>query len=370
MKINLYSNKTYLNQTPNFKGFVSKTKNLKDVFSRNQFLSEEKKSISRISNIKPIIFAGTSCAGSIPLQNFWKFFKFKNPKLKSKYFGLSTNKDGYADSFLKEKSNIPLSTSFVHDCSALYLYNEKTKTHALYHAAPDCKEGHLKFIIEKLMPEGVTKAAIVPGDYVFYKKHYDNMHNMFYILKGKNPNIHINVYHDSTRFPEIVGYKGKVYEIPNKNVKKQMKEHSLNVVDNGQASFKILDLQSADTFFEIYSRFLSEKNMQSLRTEFQQKKLPPLISEIFEKEISAIETVLNLIKKIDSLDDLNFLQTAFPYNKFKLMFSQKKEELLMNELQKINDEKEMKIFYQKARPELMRVKNLLALFNQKKHELL
>ena len=258
MKAN-FSYNNHIN--PNFKSLVSKTKTLKDVFYKNQFAQMQKKSINQIVDITPIQFAGTSCKGSIPLQNFWHFFKLKNPKLKSNYFGLSTNKDGYADSFLKEKSNVPLSTSFVHNCSAMYLYNDKTKTHALYHAAPDCSAEYLNSMIQRLMPEGISKAAIIPGDFFFYNEHSHNMNNMLKLIKQNSPNAKVNVYHDSTRFPEVVGYRGDVYEIPNKIVMKEMKINPLSAHDEGQASFKILDLQGANTLNEIYSKDLNTKRI-------------------------------------------------------------------------------------------------------------
>lgn len=61
----------------------------------------------------------------------------------------------------------------------MYLFNKETKTHALYHAAPDCKLETLNFMIKTLMPEGFTKGAIIPGDSIFYRKHRHNMENMF-----------------------------------------------------------------------------------------------------------------------------------------------------------------------------------------------
>ncbi len=365
MKAN-FSYNNHIN--PNFKSLVSKTKTLKDVFYKNQFAQMQKKSINQIVDITPIQFAGTSCKGSIPLQNFWHFFKLKNPKLKSNYFGLSTNKDGYADSFLKEKSNVPLSTSFVHNCSAMYLYNDKTKTHALYHAAPDCSAEHLNSMIQRLMPEGISKAAIIPGDFFFYNEHSHNMNNMLKLIKQNSPNAKVNVYHDSTRFPEVVGYRGDVYEIPNKIVMKEMKINPLSAHDEGQASFKILDLQGANTLNEIYSKAISEDNINALKKEFKQKKYPALLSEIFINEINEVEKILKYINKIDSLEDLEFYQANYPQKTFKQVFRKRKEELLLKELEKVDSLEGLQYFYKKARLEFVRMRNLFAQFSQKKKE--
>ena len=369
MKVDFYNNYWNNNKiSPNFRAFASKVKTLNDVFYKNQFVQMQRKSITRIIDVIPIKFAGTSCKGSIPLQNFWHFFKLKNPKLKSNYFGLSTNKDGYADSFLKEKSNVPLSTSFVHNCSAMYLYNDKTKTHALYHAAPDCRAEHLNSMIQRLMPEGITKAAIIPGDFIFYNEHPHNMKNMLKLIKQNSPNAKVNVYHDSTRFPEIVGYKGEVFEIPNKKVMKEMEINPFDVLDQGQASFKILDLQGANTFYEIYSKAVSEDNIDKLKKEFKLRKYPELVSEIFIKEIGEIEKIFKCINKIDSLEDLEFYQANYPQKTFKQVFRKRKEELLLKELEKVDSLEGLQYFYKKARLEFVRMRNLFEQFSQKKNE--
>lgn len=361
--------KFYRHNNRNF-GLVSKVKSLKDRFYICQFTNSDRNSINRISDVRPIPFAGTTCNGAAPLKNFWNLFTVKATGLNAKYLGLSTNKDGFADSFLKEKANIPLSTSYVHNCSALYLYNDKAKTHALYHASPDCKLDYLKSMVERLMPEGVTRAAIIPGDFIFYREHPHNMKNMLKVIRDYSPKARVNVYHDSTRFPEIVGYKGEVYEIPNKDVMRQMKKDITEVSDHGQASFRILDLQGANTFYDIYSKALSQDSIDKLKDEFSKKKFPALISEIFLNEILEIEKIYKYITKINSLEELDFYNEHYPQKAFKLLFLKKKEDLLLRELEKVNDLEGLQFFYKKARLEFIRMKNLFKLFNQKKEEIL
>ena len=116
---------------------------LKHLYTKDFFVKSDLKlaSLSEIKDITPVAFAGTKCRGAIMLKNFWDTIAPKN--LKKKFIlsrqGLSTNKNGFADSFLKTQAHKPISTSFVHDCAVMYLYNDKTKTHAMYHAAPNTK---------------------------------------------------------------------------------------------------------------------------------------------------------------------------------------------------------------------------------------
>lgn len=274
---------------PAFQGLRSKHKTLQDLFNNmpaEYFIPQ--KSIEKISEIRPVMLAGTKCRNSIPLRKFWDFFEIdKKTFLK----GFSTNKDGFANSFLKTKSCIPISTSYIHDCSVMYLFNKETKTHALYHAAPDCKLETLNFMIKTLMPEGFTKGAIIPGDSIFYRKHRHNMENMFNLMKQSNPHALINVYHGTTRYPEITGYKGFVYEIPNKKVKEQMLDGILDAEDFGQATFKILNLQGYNTFENI-NLCSTKDELYKLKQAFKQAKYPPEIFKILSNIIDAREAEL------------------------------------------------------------------------------
>ena len=273
---------------------------------------------------------------------------------------MSTNKDGFADSFLKAGASTPISTSFVHDCSVMYLYNDKTKTHAMYHAAPYCKKDRLEFMLKKLMPEGFTRGAIIPGNYIFYRGHEHNMKNMFNVMKKNNPKAIVNVYYDSSRFPEIVGYKGRVYEIQNKKVKEQMDEGLLDALDYGQASFQILDLQGYNTFNDI----------ENLKERFSDIKIPKTIAKIFTDETNNFEKVAKLVKSASSIKELEELQAVFPGKETKILFNKKKEDLLIDELNKINSLPDLRTFYAKHRSKFIRMGRLLDLFQDKKKEIL
>ena len=329
-------------------------------------------SLTEIKDIAPVAFAGTKCSGALMLNDFWKSVAPKNlaTKFKLNMLGLSTNRDGFADSFLKTYSDRPISTSFVHNCAVMYLYNDKTKTHAMYHAAPNTKVKKLDFMIKTLMPEGFTHADIVPGDYSFYREQAPNMKNMFKLLKQYNPSAVVNVFYGINRFPEVVGYKGGVFQIPNKRVEEQMNRGILDATDYGQASFKILDTGGYNTFDYIHGECTTMDELENLKNRFKKNNLPKLMFKIFADEINKQKDVLNLINKSKSLDELNDWKEIFTEDKFKTIFLKKREEMLINILDKVNDEEALKQFYQLARHDFIRMKKLFKLFQEKKKEIL
>ena len=346
---------------------------LKHLYTKDFFVKNDLKlaSLSEIKDIAPVAFAGTKCRGAIMLKDFWDTIAPKN--LKKKFIlsrqGLSTNKNGFADSFLKTQAHKPISTSFVHDCAVMYLYNDKTKTHAMYHAAPSTKVKRLNFFIKTLMPEGFTHASIVPGDYSFYKEQEPNMKNMFKLLKQNNPSSVVNVFYGINRFPEIVGYKGQVFQIPNKKVEEQEKV-TLDVIDNGQASFKIVDTGGYNTFDYIYGECSTPEELDDLKNRFKKDKFPKLMFEIFAKEIDKQKEVLKIIDSSKSLEELNDWNTVFSENKFKTIFHKKRENMLIQMLEKVQDKESLKNFYQTARFDFIHMKKLFKLFQEKKKEIL
>ena len=286
MKVNFYSysNKTsYYNNQQSFKGIKFKKQTLYDLFIRTPVgYTKPNKSLTKIKHIEPQYMAGTKCQGSIPLKNFWDFFE-KNEYVKN--CGYSTNTEGYGNSFLKANILTPLSTSYVHDCSVMHIYNKKTGTHALYHALPNCSYSTLKYMLKALMPEGYTGGAIVPGDSMFYCEQEQNMKNMFKLLTRSNPDAIVNVYHSTCRYPEIVGCRGEIYQIPNKGVQKQIKAGEWNIKDPGQASFKILDLQAYNTFENILRGCRTLESLEKLWQSFLNARFPEEILKILKIQI-------------------------------------------------------------------------------------
>ena len=164
--------------------------------------------IQSLTNIRPGKF-GTICDESIPLQNFFEIFG------KHKMKGYSTNGVGIPDVFLKSSADTPLSTSKLCNCNGVYLYNEKTNTHALYHAQEHCVGKWLQYVIKRLMPEKYNVAAIIPGHACWTARRVEFLPAMLETIKKINRRAKIDIYHLNSPMPEVVGYKGKCFEIPN-----------------------------------------------------------------------------------------------------------------------------------------------------------
>ena len=275
---------------------------LYDVFV-NEGIIPPKKGLEEIRDIRAGELGGTVCRGSIPMQNFVRVIPRDELKLVLQK-GLSTNTDGVPHSFLKSKMDNPLSTSCVHDCSVMYLYNKKANTHFLYHADSDCTRRTLKFMIEEMMPEGIDGAAIIPGESYWHNRHENNMRNMFDLIKKNNPKAVVNVYHDSTQYPEIVGYKGKVFEIPNMKVLNQIK-YNMRISDYGQASFKISNIEGANTFDRIKYHCNSPEELKEVVREFKSQKFDPEILKILNSHLHQKEVSINQIFACKTIQELN-----------------------------------------------------------------
>lgn len=323
------------------------------------------KSLDRIADVKPGCMAGTKCKGSIPLRNFWNFIK-KDKFLKCK--GYSTNKDGYGNCFLKSKANMPISTSYVHDCSVMYLYNKDTNTHAMYHAVSACPYKTLQFILHKLMPEGFTKGAIIPGDYIFYNEHKRNMKNMFKLLKTENPDVVINVYNSISRYPEITGLHGNVYEIPNADAKMQMRNGVWDIDDHGQATFRILNLQNVNTFGCIKYNCQTFEELDELEEFYHSQKYP---KEILSVLLQEIEQKRQFLKSIEcSKNEDTEIQYERLINSLKGFTDVQREHLLMHELDNIKTKYELVVFYKYAKDDIIKLDNLCRLYQHKVEEIM
>ena len=260
MKIQNYyykpaGNITHKPQNPSF-GISFRPKELKDVFLR---LKSPSDSIKSISDVQPGEY-GTVCRGSKPLQDFSDAVMNEDYE-KILERGISTNIGGLANCVLKSKSENPLSTSSVFDCSVLYLFNKEANTHMLYHSYYNAPEKDLKTLIKTFMKEGFSGAAIVPGDRYWYQRHDFTLKTMLNVLKHLNRSAKINIFHFSSQYPEIVGYKGDMFEIPNNQL--------TSYANRGQASFKISDLRVSDMFDRIEYESFSPGRVEILRKDFE-----------------------------------------------------------------------------------------------------
>ena len=358
----------YTFKSPNFYGIKYKKQSLHDLFINNPVgYYTPKKSLKKIQHIQPQFMSGTKCKGSIPLRNFWNFIE-KNKYIKQ--FGYSTNKDGFGNSFLKAKAKVPISTSYVHDCSVMYLYNRDKCTHALYHALPNCPEEVLDYMVKFLMPEGFDIGAIIPGDGLFYKSHKNNLKNMLKTLKQANPEAVINVYHETSKYPEIVGLNGSVFEIPNTNVLKQIKSGTLEVEDHGQATFNIVDLQGYNTFENIFLACKTIKALDKIKSCFLEAGYPDEILDILFKAINKKKEILEMIESITNAENLEKAKTLYPQKCFEESFLIQKEKLLINDLKKIKFINQLKSFYHKIKFDLVTMNRLMEIFEKKKNEIL
>ena len=280
--------------------------------------------LNSLKNIKKGEF-GTICKGSIPLKPFWAEFNATEHK-KLKQIGISTNADGIPRSFLKSTAEKPLSTSFVHSCSVMYLYNKNTNTHFLYHASESVPKKELKYMIENFMPEGCTHAIITPGDAYWTDVHKLSLPEMFNAIKETYPDTITNVCHMTSQYPEIVGYKGKLYEIPNRDVNLQIGPY---YEDYGQASFKISDIEGFNTIDKIKYEAYNRKTSKQLKEVFSKKnwdeELKKALLGIIDKRSKTIEAiedcktfeeVKSLIKRLGNVANPEYY-TAF-YEKLKL----------------------------------------------------
>lgn len=316
-----------------------------DSFKKTLVHTIPQKGLDLISGIKKGLTGGTVCDGSIGMRNFWAMFNMSEIK-SLKQRGISTNDESIPNTFLKSKSENPLSTSAVRDCSVMYLYNDKTKTHSMYHAANDCSSEALDFYIKNLMPEGFTHGAIIPGRSFFCEDHKANMKNMFCTMKINNPDSIVNVYHSSTELPEIVGYEGCVYEIPNKKFLEKGK-------DEGQASFEISDISGGNTFMIIGYNFVHSKQIEKFRQQFKNMGFDFETVKVFNRFLDIRARNLRQIENCKTLEELgalnNKLDTVLEENNYWTPIFDAKEKILIRELNKIEDFQTFRKFYHRVR---------------------
>lgn len=295
--------KTKPSQQTAFSGLKLSKKFLNDVFLLQNQLSN--KGLKSLKNIRSGEF-GTVCKGSIPLKPFWAHFD-KHERLKLKHIGLSTNADGFPRSFLKSSADKPLSTSLVHSCSVMYLYNKPTNTHFLYHASEEVPKSELGYMVKNFMPEGCTHAIIKPGDGYWSDVHKITLPEMFDAIRQNATDAIINVYHDSTKYPEIVGYKGMLYEIPNRDV---LLQNNINPEDYGQASFTISDIQGFDTIDAIKYDAFNRESIEELKKKFAKNSWDIEMKKVVNKILEGRETVIEEIEDCKTPQELESFLTS------------------------------------------------------------
>lgn len=308
-------------------------KTLKDIYIKNKAtIQPAKKGIESITGICGG-FGGTKCNESTTLKSFWARFSHHEQEILRKQ-GVSTNVQREPRSFIKTTADRPVSTSGVCDCSALYLYNANTKTHAIYHAAPDVSKKELDTTIRDLMSEGVTHGVIVPGRAIFFEEHGRNMHNMLDVLKKYNPEVKVNVKHSEGCLPEIVGYRGDVFEIKMSNSLEEFRQEK-NLLKRGRitfgdlavANFNVVDMQGYNTFDKILFDANNLKEAKELKLWFVKQNFPKESLDVFLQKLDERVKYLKEISKIKSLRDLESYSKTCPEG-FSTAIRHRKDELL------------------------------------------
>ncbi len=299
-KINYYSWTKPKYTSPSFGISFSPKKSLRDIFVKKSPGSES--GISKIKRLHPGNF-GTECKGSLPLGDFEELFGLK--ELQNVYKkGISTNTDGWADCFLKSMANTPLSTSSVYDCSVMYLFNKDTNTHFLYHSYYKTYKDTFDSIIKNFMPEGFTKAVILPGQNRWVSSHEITLPEMLKAIKLNNKNAPINIRHYASPLPEVVGYKGDLYEIPNMRV-------SLGFSDKGQASFPICDIRVSGVIEAIEHSAVTLEQLTKQRKVYNIENLDAEILKVLNNMIDKYQKEIERISSCKTLNELETLTESY-----------------------------------------------------------
>ena len=294
-------------------------KNARTILKKISFTNKGKE-LTSITEISAGKF-GTVCKGSIPLSNFFRQIdKIKIPILK--YTGISTNDNGYAYCFLKSSANKPISTSFVQDCSVMYLYNQTDNTHFMYHIYKDVQYEELKFLIKQFMPNGYGNASIIPGNALYKYEHELYLNKVFDTIKTNNPDAKINVYHFSSKSPEIVGYRGMVYEIPNKTILQHIKNgaNPYFIKDLSQATFKIQDIRVSPDLYNL-SRCNDFESIKVMKEKIKKAKYDREIKKVFFNILDARWADIQRIENCSSMEELYSLKKELYFRDIQSYFN-------------------------------------------------
>ena len=128
------------------------------------------------------------------------------------------------------------------------------------------------------LTEGFSKAEILAGSTNWYLRHAQTLPEMLKALRGNNAHANISVCHYSSKMPEVVGYKGDLFEIPNRVV-------AMGGYDKGQASFKVCDLKAHDLLYELEFNATSLKKIALIRQLYEQEPLDKEVVKIINKEL-------------------------------------------------------------------------------------
>ena len=154
------------------------------------------------------------------------------------------------------------------------------------------------------MPEGFTKADILPGDRKWYMRHWETLPQMLKALKASGQKAEIDVHHYSSQLPEIVGYNGNLYEIVNRRT-------ALGLSDKGQASFRVCDLRVNSLVGEIDFNACTTKKIALQRKRFAAEKYDPEVIKILNNLLDKHEGKVKQIEVCNTPEELDAVIKSF-----------------------------------------------------------
>ena len=159
-------------------------------------------------------------------------------------------------------------------------------------------------LINMCMKEGFSNATIVPGMNNWVDRHEIYLPHIFRSINRNFPNVPIEVCHYSSYMPEIVGYKGKVYVIPNKTGK--------NI---GQNSFTIQDVRTYTTFAEICN-INTLKDLEIFEEKLEINNLDNEINKILKSLVEERKSILSKIENCKTQTELLELAEIYDSPKY------------------------------------------------------
>jgi len=196
------------------------------------------------------------------------------------------------------------------------------------------------------MPEGYNHAAIVPGNKHFYYVHENYLPKVYDAISDNSPKVKIKAYHFFTQSPEIVGHKGKMYEIPNRKIAEQIRSgvDPYYIEDSPQATFKIQDMKIHSELYRL-SCCDNYESVNLMKEKIKSKAIDNEIKKIFER---ILNNRLNNIRKIEqcvTIEELNSVEKSitnsdmqyyfdWEYYGYEKIIDAKRERLKLSVIQK------------------------------------
>lgn len=151
------------------------------------------------------IFNYSTEVGSVPVKPYRGTLE--------KSAGISTEAGGYGGGYLTGSIGKPLSTTDVHTCALLNLFNTKTSQQVLYHVYHATPMQKIVDFIRKNFPD-FTGVNIVGGDQF---KTINTMREIEKAIDSVNPNIPKTYYHTLSENPQLVACNGEISYIEGKS---------------------------------------------------------------------------------------------------------------------------------------------------------